>query len=173
MRLAALLAFFWRPAAAELLADDLPYPRPHIPLNANATVFVVLTANLSHSDQVTLQTLAGGLARNTPRIYTVDSLPTAPDTDDTTVLWMDELAKTIKFDPAYLTDFRGLLRHFAAEIGGYVRYDPQSGSTNAALIRCAAEPSAAVAVASNETAAFLASLGVPQLADVSSSTPLE
>ena len=57
-------------AIAAVQSVDLPYPRSLFPAR---TVFVASTVGLSHDDQVTLQTLAGVLARTTPSIYTVDS----------------------------------------------------------------------------------------------------
>jgi len=161
--------------AGLLQRNDLPYPRSARPTGASQ-IYVVLTAGLEHADQVTLQTLAGAAARDTPRIYTVDSDPASPAKDDTTVFWLRELQSTTKlaFSMRFLRDFEGLLRHLAADgtLAGYVRYGPER-STNAALIRCAAEAGGTIATASNATAALLESLGVKMIANVSASTPLE
>ena len=158
--------------AAAALVDDLPYPRS---LSPSSSVYVVSTAAIEKDDQVTLQTLAGVLARSAPAIYTVASDPAAPAADDTTVFWLRQLeARTsITFHYDYLHDFRSLLTRFAPNVTGYVRYSPQTKSSNAALIRCAAEPGNAIAVASDTTAALLESLGVPMVANVSSSTPYD
>ncbi len=162
--------------AALLSADDLPYPRSTYAAGSVGDVFVVSTTTLSHDDQVTLQTLAGVLARTAPRIYVIDSSPAQPDPSDTTVFWLRQLqAQTnITFSQEFEDgDLTGLLALFASNISGYVRYSGQTLSTNAALIRCAATPEPVVAVASNATASVLDSLGVPMVADLSNATPFE
>eukprot|EP01051_Picozoa_sp_SAG22_P012179 SAG22_NODE_1243_length_5022_cov_3.983953_4_plen_148_part_00 len=97
------------------------------------------------SDQVTLQTLAGLLARTSPRIYTIKSASPALTNrsvdDDTTVFWLADLQAepwSLQFSFKYLHDLPGLLGHFRKDIAGYVKYDTTTKSTNAALIRCAA-----------------------------------
>jgi hypothetical protein len=133
-------------------------------------VLVVCSGCLpDHHDQVTLQTLAGALARHSPTIFTVDSDPPAPT--DTTWLWLRTLeAQTpLAFSHTYLHDLPGLLRRFAPNITGYVTYD--AGSTNAALIRVAASLGVVVTAGSAATASLLEHLGVPLAADMSGTTP--
>ena len=166
-----LLTILYVTTSALLEPEDLPYPRSVAPATS---VYVASTANLSHDDQVTLQTLAGVIARQAPAIYTVDSAPSDPDPNDTTHFWLRQLKEltSIAFHDDFLDDFPGLLAHFAKELTGYVRYNP-TNATNSALIRCAAEPGSVIAVAGDATSALLAAHGVPLVADVSSSTPLD
>ena len=148
---------------------DLPYPRSTVPAGAEAPVYVMNSETLSHEDSVTLQTLAGVLARHTPRVYTVDSPPAAPSRADTTHFWLQQLQlqTSIVFRYDYLNAFYGLLDHFAHNITGFVRYNARTNSANAALIYCAAHPGSVIAVANNATAAHLTGIGVPLVADVS------
>ena len=161
------------PTPSLLQPGDLPYPRSATPASH---VQVVSTTGLSHDDAVTLQTLAGVLARDQPQLYTIDSpSPTHPVEGDTTVFWLHEMVKhgmiTVSYE--HLSDFPALLGHFAPKISGFVTYDPSRGSTNAALIYCAAAPGRVIAVGSNVTAFVLTRLGVPLVADVSRSSPYE
>ena len=74
----------------------LPYPRSAIPTGQAGVIYVLSEANISaRADQVSLQTLAGTLARHSPRIYTIKSAspaltPTSMN-DDTTVFWLNDL----------------------------------------------------------------------------------
>jgi hypothetical protein len=77
------------------------------------------------------------------------------------------------FSDQYAGDFHGLLKHFIANVTGYVVYDPHTDSTNAALIRCAAEPGNVIAVASAATAKLLDAAGVKMVANVSASNPYD
>eukprot|EP01052_Picozoa_sp_SAG31_P012163 SAG31_NODE_705_length_12695_cov_3.147007_1_plen_162_part_00 len=118
--------------AAASSAELLPYPRSQYPtggLPGAKELFVISEANITgKSDQVTAQTLSGVLARVSP----VD--------EDTTVFWLHYLQSNhgLQFDFRFLGDLKGLLKHFAQNVSGYVKYDPSTKSTNAALIRCAA-----------------------------------
>ena len=65
-------------AAIAADADDLlPYPRSQVPTGQAGPIFVISETSIpAKEDQVTLHTLAGVLARHSPRIYTIKS-PTA------------------------------------------------------------------------------------------------
>ena len=132
----------------------------------------------AQADKVTLQTLAGVLSRHSPRIYTIKS-PTAEMTpttvdDDTTVFWLHDLVKYhgLVFNYSFLHDVPGIIRHFAANISGFVKYNPNSASTNAALIRCAAADGL-IAAGTPGMVANLTKLGISQAADMSDSSPAE
>ena len=79
--------------------DLLPYPRSLRPAGALAPLYVVRATNLSRADVVTLQTLAGVLARTSPSIYVVNSEPdpAAPGYVGTeaTVFWLRQLESRI------------------------------------------------------------------------------
>ena len=156
----------------------LPYPRSEVPTGQAGQIFVFSEASVpARADQVTLQTLAGVISRHSPRIYTIKSAttkltPTSVD-DDTTVFWLHDLAQHhgIAFNESYLHDLSGLVGHFADDyLTGFVKYDPSTASTNAALIRCAAEDGL-VAAGTPEMVANLTRLGLRQVADVSASNP--
>eukprot|EP01079_Euglenida_sp_SAG-EU17-18_P000923 gene923-2577_t len=110
----------------------LPYPRSATPPGAAGPVYVVNSGDFKNSgDTVTLQTLAGALARAMPQVYTVKSVPPShggpsvppnPADGDTTVFWLQQLESRtrIPFDYTFLSDFPGLLRHFARNITGAI-----------------------------------------------------
>ena len=132
---------------------------------------------MSISDHVTIETLAGVLARVTPRLYVVNTI--AHDMTDSAAFW---LAAALRKNHPHITvnetffrrDPRALLRHFKSSIDGYVLYDPsnKNGSACAAPIRCAAASGGAVAVGEPATARFLDGMGIPMLFDTSAETPL-
>ena len=176
----------------------LPYPRSAAPAGTDGPLYLVSTQNMTEpADVVTLATLAGILARRSPRIYVANSDPAAFDpadpTSDTTVFWWQQMkaalgppagvggvgggggAGLVEFDEhTHLHgDLAGLLRRFAGSLVGYVMYSPASNSTNAALIHCAAANGGVVAVGTAATAALLDALSLPRLADLTHTTPYE
>jgi hypothetical protein len=182
----------------------LPYPRSAAPAGTDGPLYLVSTQNMTEpADVVTLATLAGVLARRSPRIYVVNSDPAAFDpadpTSDTTVFWWQQMkaalgpataaggggggggvgggggAGLVEFDEhTHLHgDLAGLLRRFAGSLIGYVTYSPASNSTNAALIHCAAASGGVLAVGTAATAALLDALSLPRLADLTHTTPHE
>jgi len=163
-------------------SDVLPYPRSATPTGSSA-IHIVDASNLTdHADQVTLQTLAGVLARNTPGIYTVTAAPGTVDDlkTDASLFWLEQMQSdassynNLTFDDTYLHDFHGLLAKEAGVVDGFVKYDPTTNSTNAALIACAASDSNLLAVGSDATAEYLSQeLNIPMERDVSNSTPYD
>jgi hypothetical protein len=161
-------------------AVSLPYPRSIVPTGQAGPIFVVSESNISTlADKVTLQTLAGVVARHSPRIYTIKSAspalkPTSMD-QDTTVFWLHDLAEHhgIEFNYTYLSSIHGLLRFFASNVSGFVAYDPNnpSQSTNAALIRCAAGDGLIAAGTSTMIDFLQGTLKLPMVANLSTSTP--
>lgn len=125
-------------------ATPYPYPRSTVPTGQAGPIFVVSQLGLPKDYQVTLGTLAGVLARYSPRIYSIKSgspklLPTSVD-DDTTVFWLHDLAQhhNIAFNYSYLNDLESLiaLPAIKANISGFVQYDPSTryaSSTNKRL----------------------------------------
>merc|ERR1711977_89631 len=164
-------------------APLLPYPRSQYPAGALGPVYVVSIANLtSRSDIITLETLAGVLARTSPSIYVVtsDPSPTAHTAhSDTTVFWLRQLEIThssVKFDMTTHidADLPGLFIRFRSNVSGFVTYDPDTNSTNAAITHCAAASGGVVAVGIGaKMEKFLESIGIPKLADLSQTSPYQ
>jgi len=144
------------PAAASTLkttdeaAAILPYPRSKTATGkAGLTLYAVSEANISSSEFgdsgcVTLATLAGVLARDSPQIYTLRGgaalTPAALQPNgDTTPLWLDDLQKHhgLSFSLKYLDDLKGLLKLFAGSgmITTFVSYDT-SAAVNASIDPC-------------------------------------
>lgn len=183
MRLAAALLCCGMAVAARALANggtggvDLPYPRSAVPTGQAGAIFVVSLASIStQADQMTLGTLQGVIARNSPRIYSIKS-PSAklqPDSADTdpTVFWLHDLAAHhgLTFDYTHLANLAGLVSLFASNITGFVAFDQASGSANTALIRCAASEGT-IAAGTPAMAAHLRALGIPLVANLTGSSP--
>lgn len=176
-----LVSTLYHYSAAAPPSDLLPYPRSAISAGAAGTpVFVVSNGNLSRTEQVTVSTLAGVLARHTPSLYTLNTLAGA-DATDTTFFWLNVLKNTttIAFDDRFMAstlngNLAPLLTHFSANISGFVQYDSTTDSTNACLIRAAAEPGNVVCVGDHPTQALFTNvLKIKQIDDVSSSSPIE
>eukprot|EP00756_Hemistasia_phaeocysticola_P053605 Hpha_TRINITY_DN29456_c0_g1::TRINITY_DN29456_c0_g1_i1::g.70172::m.70172 len=139
MRPAVLLSC----CAAVAHATLLPYPKSKLPCGAAGPLHVVSTANMTASEVVTLQTLAGVLARDSPSIYVVKSNPAEDVADDETVFWLHELERYYKeavpLSYTYLNgDVSGLLRQYRGNITGYVWYEG-GNTTNTAINYCAGQ----------------------------------
>ena len=150
-----------------------PYPRASRPTGAAGPLYVVADGALSAADVVTLQTLSGCLARDTPRIYRVATNMSA---DDSYSLWARLMAKGgVNFDSTFQDDFHGLLRHFASNITGYVTFSPGNVSVNAAITYCAGTPPPSVVVAASEptTIAVLEAAGIKKMAALESANVAE
>ena len=157
----------------------LPYAKSVVPTGQAGPIFVISETSLPDKpDQVTIQTLSGQLARYSPRIYTIKSanisLTSESINDDTTVFWLHDLAEhhNVSFNLTYLHNPRGLLRLFSKNISAFVVYDPTTLSTNAALIRCAAEEGVIAAGTPSMVAFLRDTLGKHMLANLSTSTPM-
>ena len=68
-------------------------------------------------------------------------------------------------------DINGLIRHFADIINGIVIYDPKSLSTNAALIRCAANDGLITAGSTSMISFLTEELKISVAANLSTSNP--
>merc|ERR1711871_320886 len=141
-------------------------------------LYVLSEANISAiEDKMTLQTLSGVLARESPRIYTIKSFsPAITNTsadDDFTVFWLNDLQENydIQLNFTYLHDYYGLLREFKDQIRGYVVYERSTGSTNSALIRCAAEEGTISAGTPSMISFLSSSLGLKMIANVTNTKP--
>ena len=81
-----LLAAAMGITAADEAGPPLPYPRS---AKAPARLRVYSAANLAAGDEVTLETLGGGLARQQPELYRVST--TVKNADDAYTLWLSEM----------------------------------------------------------------------------------
>jgi hypothetical protein len=166
-------------ATSAAAAIDLPYPRAAVPTGQAGPIFVISQASISsQADQATLGTLQGVVARHSPRIYTIKSAspklqPDSVDTD-TTVFWLHDLETHhgLTFDYTHLNDLPALITLFSSNLTGFVAYSQASGSTNAALTRCAASDGV-ISAGTPAMVAHLQSLGLPMLANLTGSTPAE
>ena len=129
----------------------LPYPRSLHPAGSLGSLYVFPITNLSNPvDVVTVETLAGVLARTSPTIYVTTA--SLSSTSDTTVFWLHQLqarhSGSVSFDETTFADgdLQKLLRHFRSNITGYVKFNPSTNSTNTALIYCAAASGNVIAV---------------------------
>ena len=158
---------------------DLPYPRSAVPTGQAGPIFVISQASISSTaDQATLGTLQGVIARHSPRIYTIKSAspklqPNSVDSD-TTVFWLHDLEAHhgLTFDYTHLNDLPSLIALFSSNITGFAAYDQATGSTNAALTRCAASDGV-ISAGTPTMVAHLRSLGIPMVANLTGSTPAE
>ncbi len=125
-----------------------PYPVSTRP----DTLYMVNIDLFSATRQLTAVTLQGLLAKTKPRIMT---------TRGTAAFRLDlQNNYGVTYDSAFFGDFGGLLNHFKPEINGYVLYDNNDTSTNAAISICSFYH--AVAAAAADTA-LLDSLGINML----------
>ena len=139
------------------LSDSLlPYPRSLHPAGSLGSLYVFPITNLANPvDVVTVETLAGVLARTSPTIYVTATALSA--SSDTTVFWLRQLqarhSGSVSFDETTFADgdLQKLIRHFQSNITGYVTFDPSTNSTNTALIYCAAASGNVIAVGKLET----------------------
>ena len=126
---------------------------------------------------MTIATLSGNIARHSPKIYTIKSqngkITNTSVDEDTTVFWLHDLKThhNISFNYTYMHDMNGLIRHFADIINGIVIYDPKSLSTNAALIRCAANDGLITAGSTSMISFLTEELKISVAANLSTSNP--
>ena len=88
-----------RPALAHAgatAAPLLPYPSSSEP---TSSVFVYDQSGLDEGSSLTLETLGGGLARTSPRLFRVGSYSNPNDSD---VLWLGRLVKVCTVCPQLL-----------------------------------------------------------------------
>lgn len=115
-----------------------PYAHAQHP-TGTLPLFAVADDGMAPGDLVTLQTLAGALARSTPQVYRVSS---GLNGTDSYALWARELRDQyeVVFDQTYLNDLAGLIQHFAPNISGFVTFTNGNESANAAITYCAGSP---------------------------------
>ena len=158
---------------------NLPYPTSTYQTGQDGPIFVFSEYNQSLPDRVTVATLSGNIARHSPKIYVIKSpnatLTNTSYNDDTTVFWLHDLAihHNISFNFTYMHDVQGLLRHFVSNIHGVVVYDPTTLSTNAALIRCAANDGFITAGNTNMITFLTQELDIKVAANLSMSNPYQ
>eukprot|EP00049_Salpingoeca_infusionum_P019130 m.360371 g.360371 ORF g.360371 m.360371 type:complete len:634 (+) comp19009_c0_seq1:159-2060(+) len=138
-------------------------------------LFVVSDSALNATQTVTIETLAGGLARDTPQIYRVaDQLNS---TSDSYAVWLDIMRTnySVAVNTTFLNSPLQLLQYFAPRMRGMVLYDPATNSTNAAITYCAGaytDDSGRVVVAVGDvtTQTVLSAANVPVLQDLTATT---
>jgi hypothetical protein len=175
------LLFLSCATASDAKIENLPYAKSQLPTGQDGQIYVFSEYNQTLPDIVTVTTLSGVIARHSPKIYRIKSetptLSNASVDDDTTVFWMHDLAThhDISFNFSYLHDVKGLVRHFLNNIKGVVVYDPdpKSVSTNAALIRCAANDGIITAGSSSMISFLAKELKIPVAANLSTSNPFQ
>ena len=156
---------------------NLPYPSSKIPTGQDGQIYVFSEYNQTLPDRVTIATLSGNIARHSPKIYTIKSqngkITNTSVDEDTTVFWLHDLKThhNISFNYTYMHDINGLIRHFANNINGIVIYDPKSLSTNAALIRCAANDGLITAGSTSMISFLTEELKISVAANLSTSNP--
>ncbi len=124
-----------------------PYPTSTIPTVATAINF----GSFTYNQQVSLLTLAGHLARQSPQLYFL--LPGD--------LWLNDLQNkyNISVDPSLLqASFTDIIERYQSNISGYVLFTNLSDVT-AAVDVCAANIALVAISASDES--IMAALGIP------------
>ena len=148
------------------------YPRSTFPVER---LFVVAENALPcPGDLITLDTLAGGLARRCPEVYRVQTArsfyrmdATPGDPPESTLRWLRELRDEwgVTLDDTYIRNVYELVATRAECIDGYVRIASAGGeySWNDALTVCArAAPKLIVACASAKMVEALRALGIAE-----------
>jgi hypothetical protein len=125
-----------------------PYPATATP----DTLYMVNMTSLTQSQQLSVVTLQGLLARVKPQIMV--NLGATDYINDLTQRY------GVTYDSLYFNDFRGLVNHFKPSISGYIFCNINDSTTNAAISVCAMLHGIAVtAIDSN----YMDSIGIPQI----------
>ena len=168
---AAAAALLAAPARA-LAASAGPYPHSASP---PTTLRVYTGQGLAPGDEVTLETLGGGLARERPQLYRVAGAVNS--TSDAYSLWLAELVAHfgVTADAQYLSSPPKLLAAFKSQITGYVKHSMSDGSVNAALTFIAGQKASELLVAASTPAmlALLKSWSTPLVQDCTGMTELQ
>jgi hypothetical protein len=127
-----------------------PYPESQIP----DTLYLVNINAFSNTQQFTVVTLQGLLAKTKPRIVVERG---------TAALYYDLVHYGAIFDSTYAQDFTGLINHFKSNISGYLLCNLNDSTSNAAVSVCGIYNAIAVNVADTAT---MDSLGILQLYDL-------
>jgi len=127
-----------------------PYPISSPP----DTMYLVNINGMSATQQLTVVTLQGLLAKTKPRIMVQRSA---------NIFISDLQNYGVTYDSTYLNDFSGLLSHFKNDFSGYVECNGTDTVINGAISICS--PLNAIAVDSADTQSVNA-LGIPQLYNV-------
>ena len=128
-----------------------PYPATAVP----DTLYMISTGSMSTSQQVTVQTLQGLLAKTKSRIMVEAGAPG---------FRADLQARhQVIYDSTYYTDFSGLVNHFKNNISGYILSYPSDSAIDPAISLCS--PLHAIVIAPADSA--LANLlGIPMVYDM-------
>eukprot|EP00658_Telonema_sp_P-2_P008918 TRINITY_DN13378_c0_g1_i2.p1 TRINITY_DN13378_c0_g1~~TRINITY_DN13378_c0_g1_i2.p1 ORF type:complete len:246 (-),score=56.57 TRINITY_DN13378_c0_g1_i2:212-949(-) len=122
---------------------------------------------LDPGDLVTLECLAGGLARSAPSMYRV---PTTPHGADPYALWLREMVSSFGgvANTSYLdAPLPGLVHEHRSSLTGVVRFNMSDGSVNAAITFVAGQAPHELLLAASPpaTLTLLAGLGLPVVWD--------
>lgn len=146
-------------------AAAMPYPRS----NARTTsLYAVSESGRSNEELLCLDSLAGNLARQTPRLYRVSDDSWATETNDAYSLWLQDLESShgVHVDSSLMSgSLQTVVGRFRVEILGYVRCNWADGSTSAALTYAAAGDGVLIA-ASQAVADALSEVGLPEVGDL-------
>jgi len=125
-----------------------PYPSTATP----DTLYMVNTNTLTQTQEFTVVTLQGLLARVKPQI-----MVNLGATD-----YILDLSRRygVTYDSTYFNDFNGLLTHFKPRIAGYILCNSADSSVNAAISICAISGGIAVNAADTAT---MDSIGISQI----------
>ena len=163
-----------RVALFSLLLSSPPYPSSELP---TSNLLVYETDGMPPGDQVTLETLGGGLARHTPQLYKLPRFSAAHfdgrgryvrakgPPRSSYDLWLSELTQYFGVAARRAPAVAALLQAFKENITGVVPFT--AGAPNAALTWIAGQRRGELAVAASEpsTLALLRGWGVPVVWD--------
>eukprot|EP00451_Oxyrrhis_marina_P008852 CAMPEP_0204308260 /NCGR_PEP_ID=MMETSP0469-20131031/400_1 /ASSEMBLY_ACC=CAM_ASM_000384 /TAXON_ID=2969 /ORGANISM="Oxyrrhis marina" /LENGTH=541 /DNA_ID=CAMNT_0051287715 /DNA_START=20 /DNA_END=1645 /DNA_ORIENTATION=+ len=120
-------------------SSTAPYPRSQSPVSS---IFAISSASRSAAELLCLDTLAGNLARESPKLYRVAGSNWATDKEDSYSVWL----RSVQHDhPEVIVDsslldapLASILTHFRSSVSSCVRSAGQDASTSAAMTLAAA-----------------------------------
>lgn len=135
--------------------DGSPFPVSSIP----DSIFIVKDSHYNEAELLTINTLQGVLAKETPQIYR--------DYGTGYSIWLQDFSENypVKIDTTFLSDFEGLIEHFKDSIAGYVLCNLHDSSSNTAISICGLLNAIAV---TEEKVALMTNLGIELIEDVRS-----
>ncbi len=147
-----LLSQTWAMAQPISRIGNSPYPTA---TSTPDTLYMISTGRMSLSQQVTVQTLQGLLAKTKPAIMVEAGAPN---------LRADlQVRHQVVYDSTYYTDFGGLLSHFKTSVSGYILCYPADSAIDPAISLCS--PLHAIVIAPADSS-LADSLGIPMVYDM-------
>jgi hypothetical protein len=148
-----------------------PYPNSVTPASL---LFAVSESGRSASELLLLDSLAGYVARRTPRLYRVASADWEnPNTTDSYSRWLQELSRLdVTVNASLLSAPFGAIAAtvLGSEAASYVRCNWGDASTSAALTLAAASDNCALVASDDATVSALEQAGIPMGSDVRGKT---